>query len=67
MNRIKAWIVKKYLPAYARAALEEENSWLRERVNELNNEVRVLEAHITGLQEGLRTIRRITISTGGGK
>ena len=63
MNRLKQWIVTKYLPAYARATYEEETARLRLRNDEQEIEIRELRAHIGGLQEGLRALRKITIYT----
>ncbi len=61
MNRLKSWIVRKYLPAVARATLEEEIERLKQRNQGLIAEVAQKQAYISGLLEGQKASRRIII------
>ena len=61
MNRLKAWIICKYLPAFARAALEEEIERLNELTRRQEVELIKRQAYINGLLEGQKAARRIVI------
>lgn len=61
MNKIKQWFLYKYLPAYCKESLMEENAQLRKKVQELTAENRALEAYIKGMQRGLRAVKKIQI------
>lgn len=61
MGSLKKWIINKFLPAWCREKLLEENSRLRGSVLELKQENAVLRAHISGMERGLKLSRKITI------
>ena len=61
MSKIKQWFLYKYLPAYCKESLTEENEQLRERVQELISEKKELESYIKGMQRGLRAVKKIQI------
>lgn len=61
MIKFKQWFFNKYLPAYCKEKLTEENEDLRKKVQELKAEKNELEAYISGLQRGLRAVKKIQI------
>lgn len=61
MSKIKQWFFNKYLPAYCKEKLMEENDTLRREVQELKAEKNELEAYISGMQRGLRAVKKIQI------
>lgn len=61
MNRIKQWITRKYLPAVARAALEEEAERYKVLVERQALELQKKQAYINGLLEGQKAARRVII------
>ncbi|MBE6771063.1 MAG: hypothetical protein E7547_02825 [Ruminococcaceae bacterium] len=61
MSKIKQWFLYKYLPAYCKESLTEENEQLRKRVQELISEKKELESYIKGMQRGLRAVKKIQI------
>lgn len=66
MKRFKRWLIERFLPAWCREELLEENRRLAETIAEKNAEIRRLNAYIDGVQAALRASRRITIQNGGG-
>lgn len=61
MSKLKQWFFNKYLPAYCKEKLTEENNELRKKVQELIAENKELEAYISGMQRGLRAVKKIQI------
>ncbi|MBQ3045144.1 MAG: hypothetical protein IJD49_04245 [Clostridia bacterium] len=61
MSKIKQWFFNKYLPAYCKEELIEENNKLRMQVQELKAEKKELESYISGMQRGLRAVKKIQI------
>lgn len=61
MSKFKQWFFNKYLPAYCKEKLMEENDELRKEVQELTVENKELEAYISGMQRGLRAVKKIQI------
>ncbi|NCB29459.1 MAG: hypothetical protein EOM63_06830 [Clostridia bacterium] len=61
MSRLKQWLCGKFLPAYCRDEMLEENERLRERVRELRQENARLQAYIEGIHDALRRQPRIHI------
>lgn len=61
MSKFKQWLFNKYLPAYCKEALTEENKELREEILKLKTENKELEAYISGMQRGLRAVKKIQI------
>ena len=67
MNKLKNWLVNRFLPVAAREILVTENERLREELRREREEVRRLKAYISGLEAGIRAQRRIVINAGEGK
>lgn len=63
MSRFKKWLVNKYLPAWARDELLEENQRLKAKTELLSHQVREYESYIDGMQYAIRHGNRITIKT----
>lgn len=65
MTKFKSWLVREFLPAYAKQTLLEENERLKAETLELKATIAEQSAYIDGLQAGIRAQRRIVINTGG--
>lgn len=65
MKKLKQWLMLKFLPAWAKDAVYEENRRLKEEITGLKAEIRNLNAYIDGLETGIRAQRRVIIQTGG--
>ena len=65
MTRIKKWICKKYLPAYARENMIEESGRMQKKIVALEQENRELRAYIDGLERGVRAGKKIVINAAG--
>ena len=61
IGKIRDWLRDQFLPEYCRQQLIEENERLREELGQARQAVRERDRYIDGLEEGLRTLRRITI------
>ncbi len=61
MSKFKKWFFNKFLPAYCKEKLIEENSSLIKKYEELKTENKSLKAYIDGLETGLRSVKRIQI------
>ena len=64
MSKWKAWLIDRFLPAWCREELLDENRRLANRVNGLKAENARLNAYIDGVETALRLGRRIKIYTG---
>ena len=64
MTKFKAWLCKKFLPAYLRENLLEENARLSARLEQYREENLRLREYISGMQDALRLNRKITIKNG---
>jgi prefoldin subunit 5 len=60
VTKFKRWLFDRFLPAYCRDGLCEENDRLERRIAELAAENKELRAYINGIHTTLRTVRRIT-------
>lgn len=58
MNRLKKWLVEKYLPAYARAAMREDQARLRKKLEQEAEKNRQLRAYAEGLEYALDALGR---------
>ena len=65
MQTFKKWLVEKYLPAYARLSLEEENARLAQQLRESVAECERMQAYISGIKRGLRYRQTDIIINGG--
>lgn len=61
MSKIKKWFFEKYLPAYCREKLTEENDELKKQLQEAKEENNELKAYINGMQVGLKAVKKIQI------
>lgn len=64
MRRFKRWLWERFLPAWAKDSVLQENEALRAKLNERDQELRELNAYIDGLETALRSMRRIVIQNG---
>lgn len=62
MNRFKKWLINKYLPAYAREAAKENEEFLKKKIIEQAAEIERLKSFISGLNAGLKAMRKIQIN-----
>lgn len=62
MRKFENWLVKKFLPAYAKQILLEENARLAAEISELKATVAEQNAYIDGLEAGIRAQRKIVIN-----
>lgn len=67
MTRLKRWLCEKFLPAWCREELTEENERLRTANTGLWNENQRLRAYISGLETAMRCQRRAVIRNEVGK
>ena len=65
MRKFKRWLMERYLPAWCRGELLEENQRLRDKVERQASEIRRLNAYIDGVRDTIRKQPRITINGGG--
>ena len=61
MTRFKHWLYEKFLPAWCREDLLNENARLSAAVSELKNENNRLRAYINGFETAIRYQRRVVI------
>lgn len=67
MCRLKRWLVKTYMPAYAKEAAAEQEEFYQKKIRELQRENDRLKAYAAGLEQGLKSMRRINIYNNGGE
>lgn len=61
MGKFKRWLYNKFLPAWCKDDLMEENAALARRIGTLGQKNRELSAYIDGMETALRRCGRITI------
>lgn len=68
MNRLKQWLTERYLPAYARQSMLEEQTRLRRELAKLQERYSALRAYTDGLEHALAALRcqQIYVEIGGG-
>ena len=64
MTRMKRWIIDRFLPAWCRSELMDENRRLAEKVEKQAELIDRLNAYIDGLQDALCRQPRIIINGG---
>ena len=64
MTRLKRWIIDKFLPAWCRSALMDENRRLIEKIEKQAAKIDRLNAYIDGLQDALCRQPKIIINGG---
>lgn len=63
MSKFKRWLYGRFLPAWCRESLLEENTRLAEKVRAQAREIERLNAYIDGLEHAMRRQPRIIINT----
>ena len=68
-HRFKDWLYIRFLPAWAKDGVYQENKKLCDEIERLERELALREAYIEGLERGIRAVRRVIIhnQTGGTK
>lgn len=61
MNKLEIWLLERFLPAWAKDTVYQENKRLLAQLERQKQEIRELHAYIDGLEAGLRALRRVTI------
>ncbi len=64
MTRLKRWIIDKFLPAWCRSELMDENRRLIEKIEKQAAKIDRLNAYIDGLQDALCRQPKIIINGG---
>jgi len=64
MRKFKAWLLNRFLPAYCKDALLEENARLLAANAAQKQEIERLTAYINGMEAAIRTRTRIIINNG---
>ena len=67
MSKFKKWLVEKYLPAYAKETILEDNKKLQRAVESQQQTIAELRAYIEGLESANKIARRIVINNGRGE
>lgn len=62
MNKIRTWFFDRFLPAWCREELLDENTRLTAKVKEQAREIDQLNAYIDGMHDAMRRQPRITIN-----
>lgn len=61
MKKLKTWLLERFLPAWVKDTVYQENNRLLVQLERQKQEIRELHAYIDGLETGLRSLRRMTI------
>lgn len=61
MSKFKTWLLERFLPAWAKESVYQDNKKLLAQLERQQQELRELHAYIDGLEAGLRALRRVTI------
>lgn len=64
MKKLRKYLINRFLPAWCREELLEENRQLRERVDRQATEIARLKAYIGGMTDALRRQPRIIVNGG---
>mgnify|MGYP007000524296 CR=1 FL=1 len=64
MRRLKQWIVEKYLPAWCRSELMDENRRLNAKIRSQAAEIDRLNAYIDGIHDAMHRQQKITVQGG---
>lgn len=64
MIKFRRWLLRRFLPAWAKDSVYRENAALRDKLERQEQEIRRLSAYIDGMESGLRSMRRIVIQNG---
>lgn len=61
MRKLKIWLLERFLPAWAKDSVYQENKQLLAQLERQKQEIRELHAYIDGMDVCLRSLRRVTI------
>lgn len=61
MRKFKTWLMERFLPAWAKDSVYQENQILREKLADRDREIGELTAYIDGMEAALRSMRRIVV------
>ena len=61
MKKFKIWLLERFLPAWAKDSVYQDNKRLLAQLERQKQEIKELHAYIDGLEAGLRAMRRVTI------
>ena len=61
MRKLKTWLLERFLPAWAKDTVYQDNKRLLAQLERQQQELRELHAYTDGLEAGLRALRRVTI------
>ena len=61
MSKIKTWLLERFLPAWAKDTVYQDNKRLLAQLEGQRQELRELHAYIDDLEAGLRALRRVVI------
>lgn len=61
-GRLRRWLVQRFLPAWAKETIMEENESLRRQLDRLRRENERLRAYADGLEQGLYAVRGMCIN-----
>ena len=64
MRKLRIWLLERFLPAWAKDTVYQENKALKAELEQKRHEIRVLNAYIDGMECALRR-NRIIIQSGG--
>ena len=64
MCKLKRWIIDRFLPAWCRAELLDENRRLDARIKSQAAEIDRLNAYIDGMHDAMRRQQKITVQGG---
>ena len=67
IKKMKRWLIERILPVWARESMQSEIDSLNKKAEELKQEILRKDAYIAGLEQGIRSVRRIVINTTGGE
>ena len=62
MRRFRKWLLEKFLPAWAKDSVYEDNKRLLAQLERQKQEIRELNVYIDGMEIAMRTARRIVIN-----
>lgn len=65
MKKLRRWLITTFLPTWVRERLEGENARLRAENERLRQKNKLLNAYIDGLENAMRTQKKIVIYTTG--
>lgn len=62
MRRLKNWLFNRFLPMWLKETLLADHRHALKEIEELRTELAIKNAYITGLEAGVKTMRRIVIN-----